>query len=149
MIELPLVFAAGLLGSAHCVGMCGGFVAVIGTSASSWTSNLARQSLYSVGRITTYVFLGACAAFAGHKLISQVDQLVLAQGLLALLAGLLLCYQGIRATGLWQNRFAASSGVVCKAATLFRSLLVSARPSDTLVAGVLTGLSLAGWSMPI
>ena len=25
MNELPLVFLAGVLGSAHCVGMCGGF----------------------------------------------------------------------------------------------------------------------------
>ncbi len=30
MIELPLVFLGGLLGSAHCVGMCGGFAVSIG-----------------------------------------------------------------------------------------------------------------------
>ena len=30
MIELPLVFLGGLLGSAHCIGMCGGFAISIG-----------------------------------------------------------------------------------------------------------------------
>ena len=44
MIELPLVFLGGLLGSAHCVGMCGGFAVSIGlgsrvyrpTSGGNW-----------------------------------------------------------------------------------------------------------------
>ena len=35
MIELPFVFLAGLLGSAHCVGMCGGFVLMIGAATSA------------------------------------------------------------------------------------------------------------------
>ncbi len=34
MIELPLVFLGGLLGSAHCIGMCGGFAVSIGIGSS-------------------------------------------------------------------------------------------------------------------
>ena len=35
MNELPLVFLAGVLGSAHCVGMCGGFALSIGMGAEA------------------------------------------------------------------------------------------------------------------
>ena len=46
MIELPLVFLGGLLGSAHCVGMCGGFALSIGLGARGFAANLGRQLIY-------------------------------------------------------------------------------------------------------
>jgi Cd2+/Zn2+-exporting ATPase len=42
MIELRLVFLGGLLGSAHCVGMCGGFAISVGLGASGFAANLRR-----------------------------------------------------------------------------------------------------------
>jgi len=56
-----------------------------------------------------------------------------------LVAGLLLCFQGLKAAGFWQRRLRSHGGVMCKAATAFRSLITSPRSADTLVAGVLTG----------
>jgi sulfite exporter TauE/SafE len=61
---IPLLTAAlvaGLLGSMHCVGMCGGFAA--GCSR-------ARMGLpaWHTGRILTYGLLGALAGAAGHLL---------------------------------------------------------------------------------
>ena len=44
MIELPLVFLGGLLGSAHCVGMCGGFALLDRRAAPA----LVEQSCSSV-----------------------------------------------------------------------------------------------------
>ncbi|MBL9125347.1 MAG: sulfite exporter TauE/SafE family protein, partial [Planctomycetaceae bacterium] len=35
MIELPLILIGGLLGSSHCVGMCGGFALWVGIGAPS------------------------------------------------------------------------------------------------------------------
>src|SRR5690606_2384539 len=52
MIEWSLIFLGGLLGSAHCIGMCGGFAIAIGAGATRWSSNALRQVIYSLGRIT-------------------------------------------------------------------------------------------------
>jgi len=47
MIDLPLVFAAGLLGSAHCLGMCGAFALSVGSSAAGLGAGLVRQVVYT------------------------------------------------------------------------------------------------------
>ena len=44
MIELPLYFLGGLLGSAHCVGMCGGFALIVGMGARKATASVMRRS---------------------------------------------------------------------------------------------------------
>ena len=59
MNELPLIALGGLLGSSHCVGMCGPFALTIGLSARGWSSALTRQVAYSLGRIFTYSCAGA------------------------------------------------------------------------------------------
>lgn len=64
MTDFSLVFAAGFLGSAHCVGMCGGFVLAVGTSPRR-TVSLMRQVCYFVGKTLTYTALGAAVGFAG------------------------------------------------------------------------------------
>jgi sulfite exporter TauE/SafE len=51
-------FVAGLLGSAHCLGMCGGF-------ATACTRARGGLPAWHAGRIGTYVFLGALAGAAG------------------------------------------------------------------------------------
>jgi hypothetical protein len=51
-------FLAGLGGSLHCVGMCGGLV----TASCDRSADIAR---YQVGRLLGYLALGAIAGFAG------------------------------------------------------------------------------------
>ncbi|MEQ9616743.1 MAG: sulfite exporter TauE/SafE family protein [Phycisphaerales bacterium] len=66
---LPLigtVFVASLVGSLHCAGMCGAFVAFAVGSASK--ENVPRRTLhlaYHLGRLTTYTLLGAVAGTIG------------------------------------------------------------------------------------
>jgi hypothetical protein len=55
---LGTLFVASLLGSAHCAGMCGGFVAFGAASGASAPS-------YHLGRLITYLLLGALAGAAG------------------------------------------------------------------------------------
>jgi len=59
------VFIASLLGSMHCVGMCGGFVAFYagndGQRSPQWTAHVA----YNLGRLVTYVVLGLVAGSVG------------------------------------------------------------------------------------
>ena len=67
-VELFLtVVTASLLGSLHCVGMCGGFVAFYSTAdgkEARWTGHLA----YNLGRLLAYVALGATAGALGAAL---------------------------------------------------------------------------------
>ena len=100
MSELPFVFVAGILGTAHCLGMCGPFVLTIGGSAPGWWSALGRQLSYSAGRIFTYGVLGAAAGFCGERLTSSLPLLVNIPALLAVAAGMLLVYQGLRSAGI-------------------------------------------------
>lgn len=60
------VFLASLLGSLHCVGMCGGFVAFVSANRDSKHSTIAPQVLYHFGRLLTYVVLGLTAGALGN-----------------------------------------------------------------------------------
>ena len=76
MIELPLVFVAGILGTAHCLGMCGPFALAIGAGASGWRGALGRQFAYTAGRVFTYGVLGAIAGYGGARLTQSLPAIV-------------------------------------------------------------------------
>jgi len=59
------VAAASLLGSVHCAGMCGGFVAIAGEGVSG-KARLIAQLSYNAGRLVSYIVLGAVAGWFGR-----------------------------------------------------------------------------------
>lgn len=59
---------AGALGSLHCVGMCGGLIAVAGEGAGSPGRRLKVQVAYQAARLGSYLSLGAAAGWLGHAL---------------------------------------------------------------------------------
>ena len=59
------VAAASLLGSVHCAGMCGGFVAIAGDGVTG-RMRLLSQLAYNAGRLVSYAALGAAAGALGH-----------------------------------------------------------------------------------
>lgn len=142
MMELPLVFLGGLLGSAHCVGMCGGFALSIGIGASGPWSNLRRQLTYTLGRILTYSFLGVAAGYGGFWLSRRAESLVNVQAALSMLAGTLLLVQGLLALGLWPPRLTPGwrfGAAPCLAGTFVGPFLAAPGWSNVLLSGVLTG----------
>jgi sulfite exporter TauE/SafE len=97
------VVAASLLGSIHCAGMCGGFVAVAGEGVSGrarWISQLT----YNAGRLVSYAVLGAAAGFLGRAVdvagsaagIGRVAALVSGSIMILWGMGALLETQGVR-----------------------------------------------------
>lgn len=71
-LELPALAAAfvfGLLGSAHCIGMCGGIMSVLTFNIPPSMRQPARLTGlvlgYNLGRITSYAMAGASAATLG------------------------------------------------------------------------------------
>ncbi len=149
MLELPLVFLGGLLGSAHCVGMCGGFALLIGSGAGSVPSNVARQAVYSLGRIFTYVALGGALGYAGLRLAQDLPLIVRAQSVLALVAGVTLVIVGLISAGVLPNnlssffgrggRSASHAGPSCLASGLLGSFLRAPGWGNVFLAGVFTG----------
>jgi len=134
MIEWPLVFGAGLLGSAHCLGMCGPFALALGAAAPSSRANLWRQGWYSAGRIFTYAVLGASAAFLGGWLTGKLPGWTNVP-----VAGGFLIVQGLLATGILPKRGVAG-GAACPGAAAFKALLGGRSTADVFVAGLFTGL---------
>jgi sulfite exporter TauE/SafE len=61
---ITAVFIASLLGSLHCVGMCGAFLATIAADGS----RRATQIGYHGGRLLTYLTLGTIAGAVGRSL---------------------------------------------------------------------------------
>lgn len=97
MNELVAVFLAGVAGSMHCLGMCGGFACALGGGAAG----VARHLLYNLGRILTYCFIGAVIGQLGAVLVHHGDgaSLGYAQRVLALVSGGLMLIVGLQFLG--------------------------------------------------
>lgn len=143
MMELPLVLLSGLLGSGHCVGMCGAFAMAIGWKTQKPLENGLRQICYGAGRAVTYSFLGAVAGFAGQRMRSSLGWLESTQGVLSVIAGMLLLGAGLISAG-WLpairwKRSSSPGGAVCSAAAQFRAMLSAPSRWSVFVAGLATG----------
>lgn len=58
----------GLLGSAHCLGMCGGLVAALSLSSDQQRGGFPFHLLYTAGRITTYTLIGLTVGWLGSAI---------------------------------------------------------------------------------
>lgn len=92
-----LAFMTGILGSGHCLGMCGGLV-------SSFFMRLGARSplpylAYHAARVTVYGLIGLTAASLGAVLV-QTGLFGKAQGILQIVAGLVVILLGLDMLGL-------------------------------------------------
>jgi sulfite exporter TauE/SafE len=135
-----MILVGGLLGSSHCVGMCGGFAAMVGLQTSTVMGNLRAQLAFSCGRLMSYTCLGAIAGFAGQSLIKMMPKLIDIPAVLCVVAGLFLSWEGLKATGIFRGSKTGASTSACLFAPLFSSLLKGRGLSRTFVAGIAIGL---------
>uniref|UniRef100_A0A7C2K149 Sulfite exporter TauE/SafE family protein n=1 Tax=Schlesneria paludicola TaxID=360056 RepID=A0A7C2K149_9PLAN len=134
-----LITLGGLLGSSHCVGMCGGFAVMLGLHRKTLGENLRAQLVFSLGRLASYAALGGAAGFAGRTLVQRMPALVNVPAVLSLAAGLFLLWEGLQATGLLRRRPSAL-GPACLFSPLFATLIKVPALRSTFSAGVFTGL---------
>lgn len=87
------ILLASLLGSLHCAGMCGPFVAI---AAGDGPSLFRRQLAYHLGRLTTYVLMGLAAGALG-QLADVAAALAGVQPVAVALAGATLVVFGLAA----------------------------------------------------
>ena len=140
------VLSASLVGSLHCAGMCGGFVAFY--AGAGGRRPALGHAAYNLGRLVAYGTLGALAGLFGAALDLAAAPAGIERGA-AVLAGALIALWGTRTlletAGVRVARLAppaALRGVVaCGLAA------VAAQPpvARALVIGLLTGLLPCGW----
>jgi sulfite exporter TauE/SafE len=84
-------FVVGLLGSFHCLGMCGPLVLALPVNAQNKAKALSGRLLYNSGRIVTYSLVGLIMGMFGQSLsfVSSQQALSLAVGILILMLILL------------------------------------------------------------
>jgi sulfite exporter TauE/SafE len=61
-------FIVGLVGSAHCAGMCGPIALALPLKSDNWFTRVSGAIVYNTGRIITYMLLGAIFGMLGKGL---------------------------------------------------------------------------------
>jgi len=61
-------FIVGLIGSAHCAGMCGPIALALPLRSENWFTRVSGALVYNIGRIFTYMILGAIFGLLGKGL---------------------------------------------------------------------------------
>jgi sulfite exporter TauE/SafE len=104
LVELSygLAFMTGVLGSGHCLGMCGGLVS--GFFMKLGARTFAPYVAYHLTRVGVYALIGLVAAALGTVLL-QTGSFGKLQGLLQIVAGLLVILLGLDLLGVspWRN----------------------------------------------
>lgn len=80
-MELWTAFLVGLLGSMHCVGMCGPIALSLPYQGDNHWISGARVLLYNGGRVVTYSILGLLIGFFGQAILLAGMQIYLSIGL--------------------------------------------------------------------
>lgn len=143
------VFIASLLGSAHCAGMCGAFLAfaVAGDQQAS-PNKAALHAAYNGGRLITYMTLGAFAGFLGAAL-DLGGSMVGLQRTAAALAGTMMVFIGLiailRVSGIHIRKLPIPGAMQRLALQGHRAAAAMPPFSRALATGLLTTLLPCGW----
>ena len=139
LAELSLVLVGGVLGSAHCIGMCGGISATMSLGTRSVASSVVRQLLWSFGRIATYVFLGISTSAFGAGFLRTQSSAALLQSLMAIVAGFFLVVQGLLAMNWIPWKIQRRTAPPCVMRSVFAQFLKGGSATGAFVAGLVTG----------
>lgn len=143
------VLLASLLGSLHCAGMCGAFIAMaVGVGHDQPVSKVRLQAAYHLGRFGVYSLIGAGFGLAGSavdlggKAVGLHRAAVLLAASTMIVVGLvsLLRIAGVRvpraaSPGFMQRAFIRAHGLASKLTPVKRSFMI----------GLMTGLLPCGW----
>ena len=136
MLDLAAVFLAGLLGSVHCVGMCGGFVGLI--SMGGGTSAGARQGAYFAGKTATYTAFGALSGAVGGLLAGLLGGVA---GALAVGLGVAMVVVGLGVCGVaWGGARAPGVQVAARLGPVIGRLVGAGSPPALFGLGAVNGL---------
>lgn len=160
---LLAAFIAGLFGSVHCIGMCGGFVAIINQTPKnseprSFWQTLPSWLITNSGRIISYTIAGAIAGTIGSTATVLFDPRYV-QNIGLILSGGFMVVLGLYLAGWWQGLIfieKVGSGVWKHIQPLFSKLLTKRGWGKAWLTGLIWGwlpcglvYSMLIWSMTI
>jgi len=99
-ITLIAAFMTGLLGSVHCIGMCGGIIGTLSIGIKSPKQPLPFLLSYNIGRLSSYVLAGILVASIGAATSDVFNQNTQQFG--AWLSGIFMILLGFYIAGWWQ-----------------------------------------------
>lgn len=137
MIDLGLAFGAGLLGSGHCVGMCGALASGFFIRMGEGGRGVVPVACYHGARLGVYATVGALAAMAGLALVST-GLIGKAQAILQILAGGVVIALGLDVLG-WL-RLPALGLPATAARRIFAHAAGSSPARGAALGGVVNGL---------
>jgi uncharacterized protein len=142
LAQLAAVFAVGLLGGVHCLGMCGGIVAATSVRLPGGRPRRSLALAYHAGRIATYSAAGALAGGAG-SLALLAEGILPVQTTLYLLAQAMLLALGLYLLGVprYVEPFERAGRRLWRRVQPVAGALFPVRtPARALAAGALWGL---------
>ncbi len=129
MLLTALLF--GLLGSFHCVGMCGPIAFLLPVDRNNPVKRVLQVTTYHAGRLTTYATIGLLFGFLGKRLdvFGYQQQLSIAIGLLMILVVLLPSkvfqrYNGSRFMYQWVGKIKNALGAQLKHKSMDRFFVI-------------------------
>ncbi|SMO45210.1 sulfite exporter TauE/SafE family protein [Gracilimonas mengyeensis] len=134
-MELWTGFTLGLLGSLHCIGMCGPIALSIPGDDHSPTAMFTRGLLYNTGRIFTYAFLGF-----GLGILGMGAAVAGYQNVLSIILGILIVFfaifPNIKLPGKLRDTYAKFQSLISSGiSTLFKERSLS----SSFLIGLLNG----------
>lgn len=154
-------FLAGLFGSVHCIGMCGGFVGLINPPANKGQNGIKAMMNWLVtnfGRIGSYTLAGAIAGTIGGAAAGVFDPAYV-QNIGLMLSGGFMVALGLYLAGWWQGLLAIEKlggHLWRRIQPIFGRLLQQRGRGKSFITGALWGwlpcglvYSMLAWSMTI
>lgn len=145
------IFLIGLFGSMHCIGMCGGFVAMYSLKKPAIQPALPHHVLYNVGRITTYSVLGGILGYIG-SFTTYLGHYRLIPGITLLAAGALMVLMGMNIAGILGKRMLVEDSMIMSGSLFrrtLRNILAMESVWGTFLLGLLLGFLPCGLLYPI
>ena len=142
------ILVASLLGSMHCVGMCGAFVAFACAPGADAKPRMGPLVAYNLGRLTTYTLLGAIAGLLGQAIDLGAEAIGLQRAAAMLAAAFLVGFGVISILRLRGVRIpkAPVPSVLQRVVTAGHRTAMGMTPiTRALVVGLLTTLLPCGW----
>ncbi len=130
-------FTLGLLGSTHCVGMCGPIALALPLSKHQKWAIFKNAFIYNLGRIITYSFLGLLLG-----LIGQGIEIAGFQQTFSIIAGIFLLVSAFAFTSLESRliQFPVIANFFSWIKSRMRQLLRKGTPQSNFLIGLLNGL---------
>ncbi len=135
---LATIFVTSLAGSLHCLAMCGPLVGLVGEHS------LRLAGVHALGRLLTYVTLGAAAGLVGGA-VNLAGRLGQVQHAATLIAGAIIVIWGVRTIAIarsWWTPRRAEGAAFARGLVRLRGRRPVVR---AWIAGALTGLVPCGW----